>query len=155
MSTFLRHRSRPPQGPGHYSPDGRTWFDEATQRWLPVLHDQETLVVRLEDVNATAWWPGLLATLSSPTGGTYAWFVGHASSGDPRWPTYVIQSDTFPRLRSIPDDVSPEDAWAPGMATALSQLRSRLDAEGWRLVRQGEKPWDLTYVRPRVDWPHD
>jgi hypothetical protein len=41
------------------------------------------------------------------------------------------------------------------MTKALSQLRDRLEDEGWRLVRQGEKPWDLTYVRPRVDWPRN
>lgn len=113
------------------------------------------MVVDLEDVNASGWWAGLLATLSSPTGGTYAHFVGHASSNDPRWPTYEIVSPTFQRLRSLPDTVAPEEVWAPGMREALTTLRDQLEAAGWRLVREGEHPWDLVYVRPRVDWPQD
>lgn len=155
MASFLKHHTRHPQGPGHYSDDGCRWFDEATRRWLPVLEDQETLVVELRDVNAEGWWAGLLATLFSSTGGTYAHFVGHANSNDPRWPAYEIHGPTFHRPRSLPDDIVPEEAWAPGMGDALDALRERLEAEGWRLVREGDSPWELTFVRPRVDWPDD
>ncbi len=113
------------------------------------------MVVELEDVNALGWWAGVLATLAAPTGGAYSWFVGRATSKDPRWPTYSIESPTFFRLRAIPDTMPPEEAWAPGMTQALLELRTRLEAEGWRLVGRGEKKWAYRYVRPRVEWPPD
>lgn len=155
MRTLLHHVARPPQGPGHYSADGRRWYDEAGSRWLRVLDEDDSLTIELEDVNARGWWAGLLATLASPTGGTYSWFVARATSADPRWPEYTFTSATFHRLRSVPDTMPPEEAWAPGMTDALEELRSRLEAEGWRLVGRGKNPWSYSYVRPRVEWPAD
>ena len=154
--TATRHQTgRPPQDVGHYSPDGRRWFDEAGQRWLGVLDDQDALVITLEDVNAASWWASLLATLSSVMGNAYSRFVGRATSSEPGRPAYEITSPTFPRVRGLPDSMTPQEAWAPGMADALSELRRRLEAEGWREMGRGPEPWSYRYVRPRVDWPTD
>jgi hypothetical protein len=145
--------ARPPQGPGHYSSDWRRWFDDRSQRWLPVTEGQDTLVVELEDVNAASWWAALLATLGSVSGSAYSRFVGHATSVDRRWPTYQITGATFPRVRGLPDSMPPEEAWSPGMTEALAELRHRLEVEGWCLVGCSGRPWAYRYVRPRVDWP--
>jgi hypothetical protein len=149
-----RDTAGPPQGPGRYSPDGRRWFDEAGHCWLPVCDGrQDTLVVELEDVNAASWWASALATLGSQFGNAYSRFVAHATSTDPRWPEYRITSQAFPRVRGLPDSMTPEEAWAPGMTGALRELRERLEREGWQLESRGDVPWALRYVRPRVDWP--
>lgn len=99
MIKLRRNGAQPPQGCGHYSDDGRRWYDEAGQRWHPVIEGQDTLVVELEDVNAASGIAAVLATLSAQSGTAYSRFVGHASSVDPRWRTYEIASPTFPRLR--------------------------------------------------------
>jgi hypothetical protein len=117
-----RDTAGPQHGPGHYSPDGRQWFDDAGQRWLPVRDEQDEFVVELEDVNAASRWASALATLGSQFGNAYSRFVGHATSSDPRWPEYRITSSAFPRVRGLPDGMTPKEAWAPGMAE-----RPRLD----------------------------
>jgi hypothetical protein len=151
-----RHRgARPTQGPGRYSADYTRWFDERSQRWLRRLPGQDTLVFELEDINAAGWWAGLLAAVGSGSGSAYSRFVGHASSLDPRWPTYKIAGATFPRVRGLPDTLLPREAWAPGMAEALDELRHRLEAEGWCPAGRGMQPWAHRYVRPRFDWPSD
>jgi hypothetical protein len=111
MIKMRRRGARPPRGPAHYPADGRRWFDERGQRWLPVIEGQDTLVIELEDINAAYWWAALLATLVSTFGNAYSRFVGHATSTDPRWPTYQITSATFTRVRGLPDSLLPEEAW--------------------------------------------
>jgi len=49
-----RHQTAPPQGPGRWSADGQQWFDEAGERWLPVVEGQDTLCIQLEDVYCRA-----------------------------------------------------------------------------------------------------
>jgi hypothetical protein len=153
VTTLLRRKTRPPQGPGHYSVDGSAWFDEGSDQWLRVKAEEDSLVIELEDLGATSWWAGILTTLGSQYGSTYSRFVGHAVSADPRWPTYTLAGPSFPRVRSLPDSLAPEEAWAPGTGAALAELRHRLEAEGWRLVGHGESPWAYRYVRPCVEWP--
>jgi hypothetical protein len=153
MSRLTAERTGPPQGPGHYSEDGRGWFDDATRSWLPVGADHDTLQIELEDVNRAGWWVAVLATLASQSGNAYSRFVGRAQSTDPRWGTYEIRSATFPRVRGLPDSMTPQEAWAPGMDEALSELRTQLAAEGWQRSGHGEAPWAETYTRPRVLWP--
>jgi hypothetical protein len=150
-----QHGARPPQGPGHYSEDGRRWYDDAGRRWLPVIEGQDTLVVELEDVAAAAWAPAVLGPLFSHVGHAHSWFVGHATSIDPRWRTYEITSATFPRVHGVLDDVLPREAWTPGMAEALEELRRRLEAEGWLPAGHGGREWTYRYVRPSVAWPVD
>lgn len=153
MSRLTAERTGPPQGPGHYAEDGSGWFDDATQSWLPVGADEDTLEIALEDVNGAGWRVALLATLASQGGNAYSRFVGRAHSSDPRWRAYEIRSATFPRVRGLPDSMTPQEAWAPGMGAALDELRAQLESEGWRRSGHGEAPWADTYTRPRVLWP--
>jgi len=150
-----RHGAQPPQGPGHYAEDGRQWYDEAGGRWLSVVEGADTLVIELEDVGAAPWAPAALASLLSHGGHPQSWFVGHATSIDPRWRSYRITSATFPRVHGAFDDVLPREAWTPGMAEALAELRRRFEAEGWILVGHGGREWTYRYVRPRVAWPSE
>lgn len=155
MSTRAHdHPLGPQQGPGRYSPDGAWWFEESRQRWFPVTDAHDTLEVELEDVGGTSWWASLLTTLGSQYGNAYCRFVGRARSDDPRWPTYQVAGSPFPRLRSIPDDVPPDEAVSPGLTDALADLCRRLDAEGWRAEGRGDHPWSFRYVRSCVDWDH-
>ena len=153
MSMLHHHRQGPPQGRGHYSPDGHTWFDEDRHDWLTVLDKEDRLVIALEDVGASGWLASLLSTLSMSNGEALSRFVGHAISADPRWPAYRYDSDTFARVRAIPDTLDADERWVPGMTDALHELCERLEAEGWHLVAQGDKPWALTYLRPALAWP--
>jgi hypothetical protein len=113
----------------------------------------DTLEVELEDVGGTSWWASLLTTLGSQYGSASCRFVGRARSDDPRWPTYQVTGSPFPRLRSIPDDVPPDEAVSPGLTDALADLCRRLDAEGWRAEGRGDHPW-FPRVRSCVDWDH-
>jgi hypothetical protein len=79
--------------------------------------------------------------LGSVLGNAYSRFVGRATSGDPGRPAYEIASPTFPRVRGLPDSMTPQEAWAPGMADALAELRRRLEAEGWRETGRSAEPW--------------
>ena len=155
MSTFLRRgqQPRPPQGRGHYSEDGRRWFDERSGAWLPVRGASETLVIALEDLPAKGFRAGLMATLAAPRGSTYSWFVGHVTGTDPRWPSYRLTSHSFPRVAGLAFETLAEEAWPAAMTEALRSLRSRLEGEGWHLTGRGEQPWSYTYERPAVDWP--
>lgn len=155
MIKLHRHGPRPPQGPGHYSEDGRQWFDDAERRWLPVIDGQDTLVIELEDVGAASWAPPVLDALISQFGHSHSWFVGHATSIDPRWRSYQITSSPFPRVHRVLDDVLPREAWTSGMAEALDELRARLEAEGWLPAGHGGREWTYRYIRPRVAWPSD
>ena len=154
MSNPHRHGPQPPQGPGRYSEDGRRWYDVAGQRWLPVIDGQDTLVIELEDVGAPSWAPDVLVPVLSHAN-PHSWFVGHATSVDPRWPTYRITSTPFPRVHAVFDDVLSREAWPPGMVEALDELRRRLESEGWLPAGHGGRDWTYRYVRPWVAWPSD
>jgi hypothetical protein len=157
LSPHHRHQqrdARPPQGRGHYSDDGRQWFDERTRRWLPRLEGQDTLVVALEDVDASGR-TGRRAHPRPRSGRAGSRFVGRATSIDPRWRSYDVVSATFPHVPGVPGTELPPEAWVAGMTEALDELRDRLEAEGWCLVGRGMMPWAYRYVRPRVDWPSD
>ena len=43
----------------------------------------------------------------------------------------------------------PGEAWAPGMAAALTDLRKQLAADGWAEATHGGQLWDTTYRRTR------
>lgn len=141
----------PPRGRGHYSEDGRSWWDEAARRWFPVTDAQDTLEIELEDAGGTSMVASLLATLGSTFGNAYYRFVGRAHSADPRWPTYAIFGKTFPAPRAFSGDLPPQDQWAEGMTQALNQLREELLAQGWRPVGHRAHPWSFTYLRPGLD----
>ena len=80
-------------------------------------------------------------------------FVGHATSVDPRWPTYEIVSAPFPRCRPLSDTAEHREVWPAEMTEALAQLCAQLEAVGWSRVGCGGHPWAWRYTRPRVAWP--
>ena len=120
-----QRETRPPQRRGHYSEDGRSWWDEGSGRWFPLTDDQDTLEIELEDVGGTSMVASLLTTLGSQFGNAYYRFVGRAHSADPRWPTYAIPGKTFPAPRAFLTNLPPWNEWAEGMTQALTELRDQ------------------------------
>ena len=80
--------SGPPRGPGHYSDDGRRWWEGGLGRWFPVTDQQDQLEVELEDLAATSLPALLWTTPVTQYVAPYFRFVGRARSADRRWPTY-------------------------------------------------------------------
>lgn len=147
----MQRETRPPQRRGHYSQDGRSWWDEGSGRWFPLTDDQDTLEIELEDVGGTSMVASLLTTLGSQFGNAYYRFVGRAHSADPRWPTYAIPGKTFPAPRAFLANLPPRNEWAEGMTQALTELREDLLAQGWQPVGHGAHPWSFTYTRPGLN----
>jgi hypothetical protein len=91
------HKGGPPRGPGHYSEDGRRWWDDDHRCWFPVTDQEDQLEIEVEDYAETSLfnrlWSGLFTQYGHPT---YFRFVGRARSADPRWPTYQVVGATFP-----------------------------------------------------------
>jgi hypothetical protein len=75
----------PPRGPGHYSEDGRWWWDDGQDRWFRVTDQEDVLEVKAEDVGGISLAASLLTTLSGQYGNAYFRFVARARSADPRW----------------------------------------------------------------------
>jgi hypothetical protein len=99
-----------------------------------------TLRIEIEDVGGTSWWASILATLTSQSGGQYLRFVGRVD-GERRY-----KGSTFPSPRTL-GELPPQEAWAPGMAESLKDLRREVEADGWVLAGEGAQPWELTYER--------
>ena len=105
------------------------------------MNDHETtLHIELEDVGATSWWAGILATLFSQYGAAHMRFIARADGEKP----YV--SGTFPMPRTT-GPVPPRDAWAPEMTQSLAQLRREIEDDGWVVTGRGDQPWELRYQR--------
>ena len=51
----------PARGPGHYSEDGRWWWDQGQHRWFRVTGQEDVLEVEAEDVGGTSLVASLLA----------------------------------------------------------------------------------------------
>lgn len=145
----------PPQGTGHYSADGRQWFDDEGRRWVPVAEGCDSLVIELEDLHGVGLVRALLTGPFAHTGTAHSRFVARATSDDPRWPQYRIESAVFHGIRGLPDALPPEEEWAPDMVAALAELRHRLETEGWLQVEHGGHPWTYRYTRPCLDWASD
>lgn len=105
------------------------------------------LEIILEDVAGTSWWHSLLCTLASQNGNGYARFVARTADPNGLRPTYHFVSAPFPRLRSVPDDVPPEEAWTPAMTAILDDLRQQLVRDGWVEDGHGAQPWSYRYHR--------
>jgi hypothetical protein len=137
------------RGPGHYSQDGRRWWDDGHQRWFPVTDQEDQLEIEVENYAETSLfnrlWSGFFTQWGSPS---YFRFVGRAHSADPRWPTYRVVGATFPETDL--DDPSKEP-WANEQRASLEELHQRLLREGWQRVGHGEHWWSLRYRRPVVD----
>jgi hypothetical protein len=144
-----RHKdlgSGPPRGPGHYSDDGRWWWEDRLGHWFPVTDQEDELEVETEKHAETSLfnrlWSGFFTYWGSPS---YFRFVGRARSADPRWPTYQVVGATFPGTRL--DDPSKEP-WVNEQQASLKELHQQLLREGWRLVGRGEHWWSRRYRRP-------
>jgi len=142
----------PPRGRGHYSEDGRWWWDEGQRRWFRVTDQQEVLEIEAQDVGGISLAASLMTTLSSQYGNGYSRFVARARSADPRWPTYAIAGATFPATRPSLEDVGAQGAWLDDQRQRLDELHRQLLAEGWRPAGHGTHWWSGTYRRPVIDW---
>ena len=142
----------PPRGPGHYSEDGRWWWDQAQHRWFRVTGQEDVLEVEAEDVGGTSLVASLLTTLASQYGNGYFRFVGRARSADPRWPTYAVSGATFPGTRPSLEDAAAQGAWLETQRERFDELHQQLLAEGWRPAGRGDHWWSASYSRPAVDW---
>jgi len=99
-----------------------------------------TLQITLEDVGATSWWAGVIATLTSESGNAYMRFVG-STNGDRRY-----KGSTFPAPRTL-GTLPPQEEWAPGMTQSLEELCRELEDDGWVQVGRGAEPWAYQYQR--------
>jgi hypothetical protein len=139
----------PSRGPGHYSGDGRRWWDDCHRRWFPVTDKQDELEVEVEDLGATSLPARLLTSLVTQYGTSYFRFVGRARSADSRWPTYRAIGASFPATGL--DDPSGKGAWAEEQRGRLEELHQQLLREGWRPAGHGDHWWSRRYRRPVVD----
>jgi len=105
-----------------------------------MTENRNSLHIELEDVGATSWWAGILATLFSQSGQAHMRFVARADGEKP------YASATFPVPRTL-GPVPPREAWAPGMTESLTDLRREIEDDGWVVTGQGDQPWELRYRR--------
>jgi hypothetical protein len=142
----------PPRGPGHYSEDGRWWWDDGQERWFRVTDQEDVLEVEAEDAGGISLAASLLTTLSSQYGNGYFRFVARARSTDPRWPTYAMAGATFPATRPSLEDVAAQGAWLETQRERFQELHQQLLVEGWRQAGRGAHWWSAIYRRPDLDW---
>jgi hypothetical protein len=142
----------PPRGPGHYSEDGRWWWDEAHRRWFRTLDRDDVLEIEAQDVDGISLAASLVTTLSSQYGNGYFRFVARAHSADPRWPSYAMAGATFPVTRPSPEDVAAQGAWLEPQRERFEELDRQLGAEGWLPAGHGAHWWSAIYRRPDLDW---
>jgi hypothetical protein len=141
--------SGPPRGPGHYSQDGRRWWEDALGRWFPVTDQEDELEIEAEDLASTSLPARLWTTLLTQYGTGYYRFVGRARSADPRWPTYQVTGASFPATGL--EDPSGKGAWATEQRARLDELHQQLLREGWRSAGRGDHWWSRRYRRPVVE----
>jgi hypothetical protein len=135
----------PPRGPGHYSEDGRWWWEDGQERWFRVTDQEDVLKVEAEDAGGISLVASLLTTLSSQYGNAYFRFVARARSTDPRWPTYAMAGATFrppgPRWRMSPPR-------APGWRPSANASRNCISSCS---SRAGGRP--RSWPADRAAWP--
>jgi hypothetical protein len=141
----------PPRGVGHYSEDGRWWWDDGQGRWFRTVEDEDVLEIEAEDVGGISLAASLLTILSSQYGNGYFRFVARARSADPRWPTYAIAGATFPATRPSLVDVAAQGAWLETQRERFDELHRQLLQEGWRPAGRRAHWWQAVYTRPAID----
>lgn len=106
----------------------------------------EALTIELEDAATRSMWVSMLGLLSSET---QQWhFVGIVEGDDK--PRYASGTFAAPySWGSIPvgQTMLPQEQWAPGMESALRDLRDELEADGWVEVGVGQQAWQHQYRR--------
>ena len=142
----------PPRGSGHYSEDGRWWWDDNHRRWFRTVDREDVLEIEAQDGGGISLAASLLSTLSSQYGNGCFRFVARARSADPRWPSYAMAGATFPVARPSPDDVAAQGAWLDDQYQGLDELHQQLLAEGWRPTGHGARWWSGIYRRADLDW---
>ena len=78
--------SGPPRGPGHYSKDGRRWWEDGHRRWFPVTDQEDELEIEAEDLGSTSLPARLLTTVFTQYGtptGSWAVPVAPTRAGRP------------------------------------------------------------------------
>jgi hypothetical protein len=155
MRTRQQLNPGPPWGPGYYTEDGRSWWDDDRQRWFHVGSQEDSLEIEVEDFGGTSFPAALGTILISQYGTGYATFVARAHSDDPRWSVYGVTGPTFPMTRMPLDDLSAQGAWAQDMRTRLDEMDRELVQHGWRRAGHGEHWWSLRYTRPVIELPGD
>ena len=106
--------------------------------------DQDGLTIELEDAATRSWWVGLAGLLGA---GVQQWHFVAKSGDEVRYGSETFsQPYSWGRLR-LGSSVTPEDDWSPGMTEALDHLRARIEDDGWVVVAQGPRPWEIRYRR--------
>jgi hypothetical protein len=153
MRTRQHLNPGPQRGPGYYTEDGRSWWDDDRQRWFHASGREDTLEIEVEDFGGTSFPASLGTILISQYGTGYARFVARAHSDDPRWPVYGFTGPTFPMTRMPLDDLSAQGAWAQDIWARLDEMHQQLVQHGWRPAGRGEHWWSLRFTRPVIELP--
>ena len=101
-----------------------------------------TLQIELEDLAGASWRAGVLAILASQSGNAYLRFVGRVDGHR------QYNGATFPAPRTL-GTLPPQEAWAPGMAKSLQDLRREIENDGWVAAGRGAEPWGVQVRRSR------
>lgn len=136
---------------GHYSEDGRWWWDDERQEWFRTTAPTETLQIELEDHGHNSVARSIVTTLTGQSGVQSYWFVARRR-GDAT--DAYITSPTFPMLplQIAPGRPIPEAGWPDEVHDAFNALKDALAARGWRAVDTGKQWWSTIYSRPSIDW---
>jgi hypothetical protein len=144
----------PPQGSGHYSANGDLWWDDPQRRWFCTSAGEDRLEIEVEEIGERSLLRSLATTLSGSYGSAYFWFVGKATSVEPRWSSYRMVGDSFPVMRAQPfDELGAGGPFADDARLALIKFRRCLVDQGWKAeVGRGQHWYSYLYVRPTIDW---
>jgi hypothetical protein len=142
------------RGSGHYSDDGKWWWDDAHQRWFMTTAEKDLLEIEVEDYGGTSWVRRIFTTLFTQYGTLYYRFVARPRGAEAQGLPDMVASDAFPVLPlGLPlDDVQRQGAGASDIKDRFHELQERLVAEGWLPAGPGVHWWSEVYWRPRIDW---
>jgi hypothetical protein len=155
--------SGPPRGPGHYSEDGRRWWEDGHRRWFPVTDQEDELEIEVEDLGATSLSARLWTTLVTQYGTRYSgsWarpaarmYAGRPiglsgrASRPPPWRTPAAKErgpqSNGPAWRSCTKNcsgsASPRDA-APGAVRVWTSRRSPVPSRRCRPPSRPSRHW--------------
>ena len=102
-----------------------------------------TLVIELEDSLKRLKWYAPMRLFSQTT--MQVWHFVALLDGEVRYesPTFAVPYSwgNLPLGKTM----TPEEEWAPGMASALEDLRAEILAGEWQEVGCGAQPWEYKY----------
>jgi hypothetical protein len=143
----------PPQGRGHYSEDGRHWWDDDASRWFRTTGGEDRLEIEVEE-EPEPTLRRLAGAVTRHEGRLRYRFVARGRSDDPRWPVYEIVSAPFAvePLRATTPPPAGGDPWADSMIARLWELERTVVEHGWLPRGRRAHWWSSVYVRPTLDW---